>query len=90
MSFSSGGGGGSSISTSSDVSLSNPADSQYLGYNSATAKWINKAPVTKTSNLTNDGDGTNPFPTISGATKIAVVTSLPGTPDPNTLYFVAP
>lgn len=90
MSFSSGGGGSGSISTSSDVSLSNPTDSQYLGYSSSTAKWVNKAAITKTSNLSNDGDGTNPFPTISGATKIAVVASLPGTPDPNTLYFIAP
>lgn len=45
MGFGGSGGGSGSIATSSDVSLSNPADSQVLTYDSATAKWTNQPPA---------------------------------------------
>lgn len=91
MSFSTGGGSGS-ISSSADVVLSSPQTNQFLGYDTASAKWKNKAVTvpTKVSSLTNDGDGSNPFATIKGATKIEVVAAMPATPDATTLYFVAP
>lgn len=53
MGYGGAGGGSGSIASSSDVSLSNPADSQVLSYNSSTAKWRNV-----TLNLT--GGGNNP------------------------------
>lgn len=45
MSFSTGSGGGGSISGSSDVALSNPADNDGLHYSSSVSKWVNKAPT---------------------------------------------
>lgn len=41
MSFGGGGGGSSSISASTDVALSNPADGQVLAYNATLGKWQN-------------------------------------------------
>lgn len=92
MAFNPGGGGSGGIAGASDVVLSNVQSNHFLGYDTATAKWKNKpvAVPTKVSNLTNDGDGSNPFAIISGATKIEVVASLPATPNANTLYFVVP
>jgi hypothetical protein len=40
-----GGGGSSSISASTDVALSNPANGQVLTYNSSLGKWQNAASV---------------------------------------------
>lgn len=90
MAFNPGSGGG--IANASDVVLSSPQANNYLGYDTATSKWKNKLVTipTKTSTLTNDGDGTNPFPTIKGATKIEVVATMPASPNATTLYFVVP
>lgn len=44
MGFGGSGGGSSSIASSTDVALSSPSDSEVLTYDSATAKWKNKAP----------------------------------------------
>lgn len=41
-----------------------------------------------TSGAYGDLSGVPTIPVLTGATAIAVVASLPGTPDPNTLYFV--
>jgi hypothetical protein len=41
-----------------------------------------------TSTQGGKADAAFPFANFTGATNIAVVVSLPGTPDPNTLYFV--
>lgn len=46
MGFNPGGGGSGSISGSSDVALSNVADSQVLSYDSASSKWVNASPPT--------------------------------------------
>lgn len=43
MSFGGGGGGNSSISGSTDVALSNPADGQVLTYDGTLGKWKNAA-----------------------------------------------
>ncbi|HET8708976.1 MAG TPA: hypothetical protein VFL85_01710 [Candidatus Saccharimonadales bacterium] len=41
MSFGGGGGGAGAISDATDVSLSNPASNQFLGYDTPSAKWNN-------------------------------------------------
>lgn len=38
-----GGGGGGSLSSQSDVVMSNPSDNQVLSYDSGTQKWINSS-----------------------------------------------
>ncbi len=61
-----------------------------IGTGSGKAADASTVPTT-TSQLTNNGNGTTgmPFPDISGgATHIALVSSLPGSPDANTIYFV--
>lgn len=49
----SGGGGGSSISGSTDVALSNPANDQVLTYNTGVAKWQNAPSQGGTPTLAN-------------------------------------
>lgn len=44
-------GAGSSLSGANDVFLSNPADSQLLGYDAATAKWKNKVTPSASVNV---------------------------------------
>jgi len=60
MSYSSG-SGPSSISSSSDVALNNPANGQTLSYNGTTQKWQNATPVAV-------GGSTNPFVVTPGST----------------------
>ena len=63
---SSGGGGQSNISTSGDVSLSNPADNQVLTYDTTTAKWQN---ATSGSYLINTQTGTSYTLTLADTNK---------------------
>lgn len=61
MSYSTGGGGGGgSLSTAGDVSLSNPLQGHYLGYDSGLAKWQNfPRPALQQENVfTNGATGT--------------------------------
>lgn len=62
MSFGGGGGGSASISTATDVVLSNPATGQFLGYNTGTAKWNNTPAALPT------GGGVETVSTNSAAT----------------------
>ena len=69
MSFG-GGGGSSTIASATDVVLSNPATSQYFGYNGGTAKW-NNIPLAGTVALaTGGGQETVVTSTATGATTL--------------------
>lgn len=80
MGFGPGGGGSSSIGTSSDVALSNPADNEVLTYDAGTGKW---------KNAVVNGGGSTPDATTTTKGKIQLAGDLAGTADAPTVPGLA-
>lgn len=96
MGFSPGGGGSSSVGSSTDVALNNPADSEALVYDGTTGKWKNAAVVGTTGPAGPQGPqgATGPQGPAGGSVPIVILEASewaaidPGVAD--TLYVVVP